>query len=104
MGGIRYAENKALLAIIQQADLDAMGKHRVDEMLMDNKSYALRMVLQRFPLEEARHYVKFAVAAYGDNGIKSSKLDSYQTFDWRNGDWTTARVSEHTGIPEKKTS
>jgi hypothetical protein len=89
------------LSRVQQADLDSMGQHRVDEMLMSNQSNALARVLSKFPLSEVQYYIKFAVAAYGDNGIKSANLDLTQTFDWRSGDWTTARVSEHTGIPEE---
>ena len=100
MGGLRYAENKALLAVVQQADLDAMGKQRVDEMLMDKGNSARLETLAKFPIEEAAYYIKFAVAAYGDNGIKSAQADYYRTFDWRNGDWTLSRVSEHTGIPQ----
>jgi hypothetical protein len=99
MGRLRYLENKALLAVIQQADLDNMGKHRIDEMLMDNKK-ALAKIFETFTMDEARYYVKFAVAAYGDNGIKSSQLDMGNgSFDWRRGEWTATRVSEHTGIP-----
>ena len=86
---------------VQQADLDSMGQHRVDEILMSNQSNALARVLSKFPLSEVQYYIKFAVAAYGDNGIKSANLDLTQSFDWRSGDWTTARVSEHTGIPEE---
>jgi hypothetical protein len=45
MGHLRLAENKALLGAIQQADLDRMGKSRVDEMLMDNQAEMKQKIL-----------------------------------------------------------
>ncbi|CAB9522211.1 Sn1-specific diacylglycerol lipase beta [Seminavis robusta] len=97
--GHRFIENKALLGVIQQADLNKMKKERFEEMLMDNQTVAKRQILDKFPLQEAAYFMKFATAAYGDNGIKSSKIDNEHEFDWRKGDMTATRVSEHTGIP-----
>jgi hypothetical protein len=75
MGRIRFLENKAFLAIFQRAALDNAGMHLVDEMLMDKKALAQAKTYDKFTIEEARYCIKFSVAAYGENGIKSSRLD-----------------------------
>jgi ethanolamine ammonia-lyase large subunit len=75
MGRILFLENKAFLAIFQRAALESAGLHRVDEMLMEKKALAQAKTYDKFTIEEARYYIKFAVAAYGENGIKSSRLD-----------------------------
>lgn len=99
MGQWKYLENKALLGVVQQADLDQRGKLRHDEMAVANSVEMTQSILQDFPLEEAEYYMKCATAAYGDNAILSTQLDNEHIFDSRRGDMTLTRVSEHTGIP-----
>jgi hypothetical protein len=102
MGGmLRYFENKAVLGALQRADLNMLGKHRYDDMLFaSNNLQAIQTDTEaRFPLEDAARYMKFAVAAYGDNGILSANLDVNHAVDLRKGDMTKVRISEHTGIP-----
>ncbi|KAL3917803.1 MAG: hypothetical protein SGARI_007627, partial [Bacillariaceae sp.] len=99
-GMLRYFENKAVLGVLQQADLNMVGKRRYEDMLLtDNQQDTQKDILTTFPLEDANRYVKFAVAAYGDNGILSANLDVKHAVDLRKGDMTRTRISEHTGIP-----
>lgn len=97
---LRYFENKAVLSVLQQADLNMRGQQRFSNMLMTDSSDDHRKeMLATFSLEDARRYVKFAIAAYGDNGITSANLELHQSIDLRAGDLTKTRISEYTGIP-----
>jgi hypothetical protein len=101
MGGmLRYFENKAILGVIQHADLNMLGKHRYDDMLVKENVNALeKEIFAEFPLEDAQRYIKFAIAAYGDIGIQSANLDLNHSIDLRGGNLTKTRISEYTGIP-----
>ena len=46
MDGLLLAENKAIIAKIQETTLD--GWHRVDELLVENQAAALYHVLEQF--------------------------------------------------------
>lgn len=103
VGGImRYYENKAVLGVLQRAGLDVQSKLRHETMLVEDDHLRLQQqkeILAMFPIQDACRYIKFAIAAYGDNGITSVDLELHQSIDLRAGDLTRTRIAEYTGVP-----
>ena len=100
MDGLLLAENKAIIAKIQETTLD--GWHRVDELLVENQAAALYHVLEQFSLSEARYFFVFALAAYGDAAMQRNNNQQQKSFfDWTQCEMTTSIVASFTGIPEE---
>jgi hypothetical protein len=74
-------EKRAILKIIQQADLDKRNMHRHEERTVDNPVTVKQSILRKFPMHDAEYFMKFATAAYGDVGIQPAQIENMEAFD-----------------------
>ena len=97
--------NNAMLGVCQKSYLDRTGSHRSDGRLLGKDSEEQEVIKstihQRFPMEDIRHYMRYAEAGYGENAVKAARYRKTGKSDLRIGfGLSTTRISEYLGIPK----
>ena len=93
---VRFHDNMAILGLIQQQTL--AGRDRRDALLSTDVD--LRKLNQTFSFEEAKRYVKYAIAVYGDSIIQATNVDAYGKVDFSVTMTPKQHIAQHINIPE----